>query len=340
MSDSFESAYAYARACGSLARSYLGERAASLAMSPRVGEAWRSIFGEPPPALPEGQLADAAERGLRARAYRALKDIAGSLVDDEPFFASLVRSWETAYVKLVLSAAAEGAQEAPDSGDPCLVPSFDRSGYPDLDKMFRRSRYRWIVGADLSDLPSIKNSLDKQYYLELWESLSTIPLGLEGTLRDLVRVEAELSNIVWALRLKKYYSMGAADIEGLLIELPGIDVKASALDAAGRRLDTRSDWSAWKWERFTPDTRGTEGSDYGDWSLDVRGLEIALHRYLYRRLYRRLHLEPDSYVVLYAYFRIKEFETRAIHGIIEGIKLEAPAAEIGSFALDTTGGAA
>jgi vacuolar-type H+-ATPase subunit C/Vma6 len=49
-------------------------------------------------------------------------------------------------------------------------------------------------------------------------------------------------------------------------------------------------------------------------------------------------MEPDSYVPLYAYFRIKEFESEAIQGIIEGIKLEAPANEIASFALDATGG--
>jgi hypothetical protein len=338
MSESFEGAYAYARVCGSLARSYLGERAASLAMSPRVGEAWRGIFGEPPPALPEGQLADAAERELRARAVRALRDIAGRLVDEEPFFAVLVRSWEIAYLKLVLSSAAgHSPKEAPPPGDPCLIPSFDQAGYPDLDRMFRRSPYRWIIETGLSDMSSIKNRLDKQYYFELWQSLGSVPPKRRGTLRDLVRVESELANLVWGLRLKKYYSMDARDIEGLLIELPGIDARGVALDAVGRRLDARADWSGCKWESLLPDLRS---SAFGDWNLDIRSLESEAHRYLYRRLFRRLHMEMDTYVPLYAYYRIKEFETRAIHGIIEGIKLEAPAAEIASFALDTTGGAA
>ena len=86
-----------------------------------------------------------------------------------------------------------------------------------------------------------------------------------------------------------------------------------------------------------PDSRREDG---GDWYFDVRGFEQAARGHLYRLLLRRLHFEPDGYVPLFAYFRIKEFEALAIHGIIEGIKLEAPAAEIGEFAARTTGGGA
>jgi hypothetical protein len=109
------------------------------------------------------------------------------------------------------------------------------------------------------------------------------------------------------------------------------------LDAIAKRADSRSEWANWKWERLVPDSRRSDG---GDWYFDVRAFESNARRYLYRRLYRRLHLEFDTYVPLYAFFRIKEFETTAIHGVIEGIKLEAPAAEIAAFAIETTGGAA
>lgn len=337
MPDRFESAYVYARVCGSLARSYLGDRAAALAGCARVGEAWRAVFGESPPAQPENELASAAERGVRARSVEALRSIAGSLLDEAPFFTALVRKREFSYLKSVLSAAAERSPEAPAPDEGGAEPGFDASGYPDLDAMLRRTRYQWVIEAGLGDLPSVKNALDKQYYAELWESLRTVGPSLIGTLRDLIRVEAELENLVWGLRLKRYYSLGAAEIESLLIRLPGAEVAQPALSALGRRADSRSEWASWKWERLIPEPRREEG---GDWYFDVRGFESAARRYLYRRLYRRLHLEPDTYVPLYAYFRIKEYETTAIHGVIEGIKLEAPAAEIAAFAIDATGGAA
>lgn len=333
----FESAYVYARVCGSLARSYLGDKAGTLAGCARVGEVWRVVFGESPPTLPENELADAAEKGVRARSIEALYDLAGNVLDEEPFFVALLRKREFSYLKKLLSAAVERAPEAPASNEPAFEPGFAVEGYPDLDAMFRRTRYHWLIEIGLDDLPSIKNKLDKQYYSELWDSLKTVPRMRAGTLRDLIRLEAELENLIWGLRLKRYYSMVAEDIKPLLVALPGVDVVQPTLDAVKRRADSRPEWESWKWERLIPDTRREGG---GDWYFDLRGFESAAHRFLYRRLYLRLHLEPDTYVPLYAYFRIKEFEAQAIQGIIEGIKLEAPANEIAAFAVDMTGGPA
>ena len=342
MPDGFEPAYIYARVCGSLARSYLGARAAGLASSHRVGEAWRAIFGEAPPAMPESELATAAELGIRSRAYEATRRIAGNLAQHDPFLSALLRKWEFAYVKSLLSAIVEGAPEAPSVDDGRLtlslglrlVPSFAVGPYPKLDAMLSGTRYAWVVDTGLDDLPGVKNKLDRQYYAELWDSAKALPARLAGSVTDLIRVEVELENVIWGLRLKRYYSMDAAQIEALLIALPGADVKSSAQRAIGLRADSRSEWADWSWESLVPDSGRDDG---GDWYLDLRGLESAASVYLFRKLYRRLHLEPDCYVPLYSYFRIKEFEARALCGIIEGIRLEAPAAEIASFAAKTTG---
>lgn len=356
MSERFELSYAYARICGSLARSFLADRAASLATSPRVGEVWRALYGEAPPVLPEAQLADLAEAGLRARPARALRSICGPALDAEPFFSCLLRDGEHSYLKLLLAALAEGADSPPDAGESRL--GFDLSAYPGLEGMFGGTRYDWLIelaqetvaqgsprgvargsvpepSLGLGELPAVKNRLDKQYYRELWLSLDSVAALRIGSLRELVRLDAELQNLVWALRLKRYYGFVAEDIAPLLVDLPGADVKSCALDALRRRLESRSDWSDWKWARLL--SGGREGEGPG---LDVRALESAARRYQCRLLYHRLHLESDTFVPLYAYYRIKELESRAIHGIIEGIKLEAPAAEIGEFALETTGGAA
>jgi hypothetical protein len=335
MPDGFESAYVYARVCGSLARSYLGDKAGVLAGSARVGEAWRAVFGEAPPALPEGELADAAERRLRSRTAEALRAIAGSLIDEEPFFAALLRKREYAYLKRLLSAIVEGEREPPGLESPGFESGFNVGAYPELDPMLRRSRFDWVIGTGLADLPAVKNQLDRQYYSELWASLEGVDGWRAGSLRDILRLEAELENIDWALRLKRYYSMAAEEIAPLLISLPGVDVTQIALDALRRKADLRSEWVSWKWERLVPDSRREDG---GDWYFDLRGFESASRRFLHRRLMIRLHMEPDSYVPLYAYYRIKEFEAEAIQGIIEGIKLEAPSSEIASFAVGATGG--
>jgi hypothetical protein len=331
----FDSGYAFARACGSLARGYLGDRASSLAKSARVAEAWRAIFGESPPALGEEELAAAADARLTHRPVEAFERIAGRLDLDEPFFAALLRKREFAYVKSLVSGIVEGSPEPPPVTG--FSPSVNLPGYPDLERTFRGSRYQWLAESGLGELAAAKNRIDRQYFEELWASTATIKPNLVGTLPLLLRLEAELENLVWALRLKRYYSMGAEEIGPLLIGLKGCDVKSTALGALGLRADLRSEWDGWRWERLLDDGRREEG---GEWHLDLRRFEAAARSYLFRKLYRRLHFELDSYVPLYAYFRIKEYETQAIQGIIEGIRLEAAAAEIGAFASATTGGAA
>ena len=74
--------------------------------------------------------------------------------------------------------------------------------------------------------------------------------------------------------------------------------------------------------------------------LDVRDFEGRARRYLYRGVKRALHMYPFTYTPLYCYFKIKEYETAAIIGIIEGVHLGAPVEEMASFAAGLTGGSA
>jgi hypothetical protein len=337
MSLSYDPAYAYARACGGLARSFLGERAAALARCSRVVEAWRAVFDEPPPELPEASLAAEAEIRLGSRPGEALGAVAGARALDVPLFRALSRRRESAYLKRAVAAAIEGAAAPPEPSDPRLYRGFRLEAFPDVERMVRGTAYQWISEAGAIDLPAVKNALDRQYYRELWKAAREIPEREAGSLTSLVRIEAELENVVWALRLARFHAMGSSDIEGLLMDLPGADVKAPALAALGFRGDSRGDWRGWKWERLVPDTRKDGG---GAWRLDLRSLESAADSYLYRRLVRALHMEADTCVPLYAFFKIKEMEAASIRGIVEGIRLEAPEDEIAAFAAARTGGAA
>jgi hypothetical protein len=337
MSLAYDRAYAYARACGGLARSFLGERAASLARCSRVSEAWRAVFDEPPPELPETSLAAAAEIRLAARATEALVAVAGSRALDIPIFRALARKRESAYLKRAVAAAIEGAASPPEPSDPKIYDGFFLDAFPDVERMVRGTHYQWIAEAGTIDLPAVKNGLDRQYYRELWTAAGEIPASRSGALLSLIKIEAELENVAWALRLARYYSMQSAEIEALLMDLPGTEIRAPALAALGFRADARGDWRGWKWERLVPDSRKDGG---GTWRLDLRGLESAADAYLYRRLARALHMEADTLVPLYSFYKIKEMEAAAIRGVMEGIRLEAPEAEIAAFAAERTGGAA
>lgn len=326
MADRFELSYIYARSCGSLKRSWGGPRSAELIKLGRLSDVWRALFKDASPALPENSLLEAIEQRVVKESLDDFTKLAASLRTDEDFFIALRRKVEFARVKRVLLAVRDAEAHCPQSDDPDLPEGFDSSAYPRLEAMFARSRYSWIGKATLDDLPAAENRLDRQFYTELWQSLSSVPARRRDGIKSLLALEIELENVVWALRLSRYYAMAPEIISGLLVRVPGFDVTSAALAGASRKLDRRSDWEGWKYEFLI--TKAGE-----PWSLDVPALEIEARRYLYRKLRHALHLNPFTYTPLYCFYKIKEYEVAVLLGVIEGIHLGAPPEEIAAFAL-------
>ncbi|HET7838517.1 MAG TPA: V-type ATPase subunit [Rectinemataceae bacterium] len=334
MASSFQASYVYARLCGSFARSCVGERAAALARLGRVGELWKGIFNEEPPPLSEPALVAAAELRTMARAREAFTRIAGPTAAEEPVFVALLRKDEFAQVKRIVLAVKEGGPRPSEPELRSWSPDYDISAYPELEGIFARGRFSWIPELGLDDPTLLRNRLDRQYYAELWDSLNAVGEELLGSIRGLVRLEAELQNLVWALRLRRYYAYKAEQIEGLLIRLGGLDVAGTARAALGFRGEVRGDWNGWRYEALVngPAKPGE------DWYLDIPRFEAELRLHLYRRLKRGLHAEPFSYAPLYCYYRLREYETASILGLIEGAQLGMAAEELAGFALGTGGG--
>jgi len=334
MADRFELSYVYARVCGSLSGAFLGKKAVELARSGRTAEVWRALFNDAAPMLPEAQVVEAAERRAVAESLSDFRELAEKLRSDEPFFDALRRKSEYARIKRILLAAREGGT-LPASDDPSLEPGFVESAFPDLGKMFASGRYSWIDEKALEDLAGTENRLDRQYYSELWREGRRVPRGKAGPVLDLIAEEAELQNVVWALRLRRYYGLGKERIDGMLVRLDGVDVTTEALRPLDFKFDQREDWSRWAWESLV-----AASSREGPFSLDVRGVEIMARRKVYRSVRRALHMHPFTYTPLYCCFKIKEYETAAVIGIIEGVHLGAPFEEMASFAAGITGGSA
>jgi hypothetical protein len=333
MSTSFQPEYIYARVSGAVARSRLGSRASALVRLGRVAEVWKTLFDEAAPALPERLLVAAAERKLETEALRDFMSLAGPVSKHDDFFRALLRKSEFGFVKKLLIAFAEDEAAGPDGTFLPVRPSVRADFFPDRGRVFSHRRFSWLAEGDRRDLTMAKNRLDRQYYTELWKAAANLPADLRGTLPRVLRKEAELENIVWALRLRRYYGLRNDEIQGLLIDFRGVDAGRSAMEALGKRPDNKADWAGWEWESLV-----NEGSRAGeDWHLDVRHVEIEAKKRIFSDLLRAMHMELGSYVPLYAYFRIKEYETAAVFGVLEGIHLEAPADEIAAFAAELTG---
>ena len=326
MADRFELSYIYARVCGAMNRSWAGPRSAELVRQTRLSDLWRILFNDASPSLPERFLLGVVEERLVKRSLEDFRKLADELQRDEPFFLALRRKAEFARVKRVLLAVKDAEPSCPPSEDPSLPDGFLAAAYPGLEAMFAEGRYSWIDNESIENLPAAENRLDRQYYEELWAAASSLPRPRRSGLPAMLRLEIELENVVWALRLARYYAMPAEMVRPLLVSLPDVDVTGAAMAALGFRMDRRQDWDGWKYE-FLVDGPAEP------WNLDVRSVETGARRYLYKRARLALHMNPSSYAPLYCFFKLKELETAVVIGIAEGIHLGAPAEELASFAL-------
>lgn len=333
MANRYELAYIYARVCGAAARTWNASRIAELAHGGKAGDAWRAVFNEAPPSLPANVLVDEAERKAIRSAFSEYQELLNHLSGEEPFFEALRRKAEFARVKRVILAVHTNEPKCPESDDPSLKPGFYAAAYPDIAKMFAGGHYSWIKKEDADSFAATENRLDIQYYQELWQALQTIKPVRRGAVEELVGLDIELQNVLWALRLSRYYGMNAEKIKPLLVDIEGRDFISAALACVDKRPDKRDEWSGWKYEFLI----GGDEQESG-WLLDVRNVELEARRYIYRRLKKALHLHPFSYTPLYCYFKLKEFETVTVLSLFEGISLGAPVEEITRLA-PSSGGA-
>ena len=248
MADRSELSYIYARVCGALNRSWAGPRSAELARQTRLSDVWRLVFGDASPALPERALLGAIEERIVRHSLEEFRGLADRLQRDEPFFLALRRKSEYARVKRVLLAIRDAEPSCPPSEDPALPEGFLPSAYPDLRRMFSEGRYSWIDEEVARDLPAAENRLDRQYYRELRDSCEALSRSRRAGLDSVLTLEMELENVVWALRLSRYYSMPGEMIGPLLVSIDGLDLSSAALAATAFRMDRRQDWEGWKFE--------------------------------------------------------------------------------------------
>ena len=333
MAASFRPQYTYARVLGSVARFRLGSRASQLVKLGRVAEVWKALFDEAPPPLPERLLVAAAEKRLGEEALRDFMSLAGQVSKHEAFFKALLRRIEFDYVKRLVVALESGEPSAPEGIELPIAESMQVQAWPERARMFAGRRFGWLAEGDRHDPVLEKNRLDRQYYVELGRAAARLPAEIKGGLLRVIRREIELENLVWALRLRRYYGMKSEEIRPFLAELRGADAVSVAMDALSRRPDVKAEWSGFKFESLINESV-KEGEE---WHLDIRHVEVEARRLTFANLLRAMHSEMDGFTPLYAWYRIKEYETAAIYGVLEGIHLEAPADEIGAFATQYTG---
>jgi vacuolar-type H+-ATPase subunit C/Vma6 len=246
-------------------------------------------------------------------------DRASPFVESNAFIHALVSKYEYSMVKWMLYglAASKPKPEILSFSNPLIERAV--AAWPRLNDMFGGTDYSWIDPASFADLGGTQNRLDRQYYTALWESASSLPKKWKGGIPSLLLREMAYQNLIWALRLRRYYGYTKAQVLPLLISIEGKDVTALALRSFDFDIDSLEGWGAWPERRLLAGQKGQR--------LDLPTFEVRVLGETFAMVRRALHVFPEGYTPLYCYFKLLDTELSTVLGIIEGLRLKVPSEE-------------
>ncbi len=314
MAESLEFAYLYARVCGAFSKMQLGETARGLMQnSGGIMALWRQLFDEEPPSLPEAKLLFEAERKIIERSIDAFLRLAKPFSESSDLIHVLISKYEISAIKSMLFRLRSGESKPEEVSYTSPVIEQALANWPRIADMFYRTPYSWLDSHWLDNIAIAENRLDQQYYLDLWNAANKIPARKIGAMLDLIRWEIIYQNVVWALRVRRYYGMTEQDAVGMFVEVKGIDTVSLAIQTFHFDIDKLETFDRWPLKKLLSNQTGP--------GLDVPVMEIRTQEDLFSMVRRNLHLHPFSYTPIYCYFKLLEYETSLLLAVLESVRL-------------------
>jgi len=321
-----EHAYAYAKACGIIGKSFVGRRIPALHQVNRLSELDRLVFGADARELPERELLLDLEGRLSRRSVSAFSSVLNSYKKVPELLSLLIRVYEYADLKTALTLIIESET----SVKPVFTPlgrfgtvNFD--AWPDAKAMLAGTDFEFLfdkyinrsgtVTEEDRDSVSLETELDRLYYTKLWKSLGKLKKNDRRAAEKISAEEIALRNCSWVLRLRTYYNMKADEVKKHLIIIEGNSrLCADALAALEFSLDYPADWEKWKRLPFL-----NPFSYSGVWRADPRYFQNAAAEHLYRLARRNFRIRPASVDAVFCFIKLKQFEEDLLISNAEGL---------------------
>ena len=344
--DPGERAYAYAKACGIIGKSFVGKRISALVRLNALNEFGRLVFPDASYELPGRELLIDLEKRLLQRTIRHIIAVINSYSNPPELLVRQLRSCEYADLKTCLHHITAGK---PIPNALCDIGKYGAvrfNAYPDLKAMVSGTEFEFILSKDLTaadfDITALEAELDLQYYTLLLKSLQHLPADDRLLAQQILAEEISLRNCVWALRLRTYFEKTAEETQKYLMnleipecppsEIPGdipprfssqrgvdtgkISLVQEAFDSLYFPLDSRVVWKGWRWESLLNPEEGRE-----IWTVNPRFFQNAASRYIYRMSMRCFRRMPFSFNAGFCYIKLKQFEEDLLTSVAEGLGL-------------------
>lgn len=317
MAESIEFAYLYARVCGAFSKMELGQTARALMQNSGGTVAlWKQLFNEEPPSLPEAKLLFEAERKIIERSINSFLRLAQPFSESNDLIHVLISRYEVSAIKSMLFRLRSGEPKPEEVSFTSPIIEQALANWPRIADMFYQTPYSWLDSHWIDNIALAENKLDQQYYASLLAAANQIPARKAGTILDLIHWEIIYQNVVWALRIRRYYGMTRPDAERMVVRVEGIDTVSLALQTFDFDIDRIESFESWPLRKLLSNQTGPV--------LDVPILEIRTQEELFAMIRRNLHLHPFSYTPIYCYFKLLEYETSLLLAVLESVKLGVP----------------
>jgi vacuolar-type H+-ATPase subunit C/Vma6 len=333
-------AYAFAKACGIIGKSFVGKGISRLGSVTRITELDRLVFPLASRDLPERELLVDLERRIIDRAVKQMNALVLSFRNPPELLVRLVRAYEYGDIKSVLSAIAGGEAKAPEFTDLGALGTVNFSLYPDLAAMVRDTEFAFLLDENIhtdKDGILLQTKLDRQYYTLLWNSLFLLGEKDRTAIKKILAEEISLRNASWALRLRVYYGMAPEEIKKILIpirigkkyvpqDVSSAKENTLADDAAASlsmALDNRPDWEKWNRVEFLNPEKPGEA-----WTVDPRYFQNTASQYLYRLARQFFRRTPFSIDTVSCFIKLKQFEEDLLTSVAEGLSLGLSAKDV------------
>jgi len=351
--DGGERAYAYAKACGIIGKSFVGKRVSALSKLNALNEFGRLVFPDATYELPGKELLIDLERRLLQRTTKHILSIIKSYTDPPELLIRQLRSCEYADLKTCLHHI---IADKPAPANLCDLGRFGTvrfNEYPDLKAMLRGTEFTFILSKDLNaadfDITALEAELDLKYYTLLLQSLQSLPADDRVFAQRILAEEISLRNCVWALRLRAYFDKTSSETEKYLMNLeipeslpadiPGdinprfslqrgadfgkVSLAQEAYESLYFPMDNRNPWKEWNWESLlNPEVPGEI------WAADPRYFQNAASRYIYRLSLRCFRRAPFSINAEFCFIKLKQFEEDLLTSVAEGLGLGMGGADV------------
>ena len=330
--NSEEQAYAYAKACGIIGKSFVGKRISALRNLHNLADFDRLVFPETQQRLPGRELLIDLEHRILQRAAKQMLSVINSFQNPPELLVRLLRSCEYADLKNCLHHIASGKPAPEMICDIGRFRTVQFNAYPDIAAMIDGTEFTFILEPDINaltdaeyDFTRLETKLDLRYYTLLVQSMSSLAISDRLLAEQILAEEISLRNCVWALRLRTYFHMTAKETAQYLMDMKmnQSDLSLEARHMMDFQLDSRSDWEGWRWEKLlNPEKPGEE------WIASPRFFQNAASQYIYQLALRYFHRMPFSISAIFCFIKLKQFEEDVLTSTIEGLGIGMAGAEV------------